>query len=345
MAATLRSRFRHGTLHWLAPDIANDFTLEVLRRNLNSQFADAQPLPRSVATIFAQLDLSSVRPGFAVVVRGLVRRHPVRHQAGRTPRRRAQGAESRRPTGSAGSASPRSGWGMGGAAPFPFWRLNDDGTWRRPTDPVPEVRDDVAQLKRDPRVGAFDLCLAAGDELPAGGVRFGELQRRAGTVPLWRDHLPELSIEVMSQGVRHDFALVSRKRRIAVDPRRGVRTRIPIDARFLLPPGRSEYRFQLVQGGQGGELEYDAVLRSPAFPRTEETECRLELTYEYGADDPYVLRFTPVDASFAPVRAAWRAVSDRPPVDVDVAPGPAVPSGRVVGRTRALAEGQARPSW
>lgn len=324
MAATMRSRFRHGTLHWLAPDIANDFTLEVLRRNLNSQFTDAQPLPRSVAAIFAQPALGPVRPGFAVVV---VDSFAGTRYATKLVAHRDEELEQRVPEthGICWEREPSVRVGVAGAAPFPLWRLDDSGNWRRPTAPVPEVRDDVAQLKRDPRVGAFDLCLAAGDELPAGGVRFGELQRRAGTLPLWRDHLPELSIEVMSEGVRRDFALVSRKRRIAVDPRRGVRSPIAIDTRFLLPPGRSEYRFQLVQGGQGDELEYDAVLRSPAFPRTEETECRLELTYEYGADDPYVLRFTPVDASFPPVRAAWRAVSDRPPVDVTSLPVPPFP--------------------
>ncbi|WP_307494781.1 hypothetical protein [Cellulomonas humilata] len=324
MAATLKSEFRHGTLHWLAPDIANDFTLEVLRRNLNSQFADAQPLPRSVATIFAQLDLSSVSPNFAVVVLDSFAgtRYATKLVAHLDEELRERSPDT---YGICWEREPSVRLGVVKKAPFPLWRLNATGTWRPPTEAVPAVPDDVAQLKRDPLVGAFDLYLAAGDELPAGGVRFGELQRLAGTVPLWRDHLPELSIEVMSQGVRHDFALVSRKQRVAVDPRRGVRTHIPIDARFVLPPGRSEYRFQLVQGGQGGELEYDAVLRSQAFPRTEETECRLELTYEYGADDPYVLRFTPVDASFAPVRAAWRAVSDRPPVDVTSLPIPPFP--------------------
>ncbi len=59
---------RTEALRWLVPDIANDFTLEVLRRNLNAKFADAQPLPRSVAAIFAQVDLDRVTHGFSVVV-------------------------------------------------------------------------------------------------------------------------------------------------------------------------------------------------------------------------------------------------------------------------------------
>ncbi len=155
---------------------------------------------------------------------------------------------------------------------------------------------------------------------------FGYLQFQAGAVPLWRDHLPELSIEVMEKGVRHEFPLVSRKKRITVDPRRGVRTPISIDAQFHLAPGFSEYRFPLVQGSQSGKLEYDAVLRSDEFPRRDDTPCELELTYEYGADDPYVLRFIPVDGSFTPIRAAWRPVSERPPVDLSRLPVPPFPS-------------------
>ena len=325
MAATLRSRFRHGTLHWLAPDIANDFTLEVLRRNLNSQFADAQPLPRSVATIFAQLDLSTVGPDFAVVV---VDSFAGTRYATKLVAQIDEALKERVPEtyGICWEREPSVRLGEGGLAPFPLWRLDDSGTWHRPTDKVSGIREDVAQPKRDQRVGAFDLCLAAGPR----ASRRGCAVRRAAAPGRYRAALAGSSAGAehrgdVTEGVRHDFALVSRKVRVAVDPRRGVRTRIPIDARFFLPPGRSEYRFQLVQGGQGGELEYDAVLRSPAFPRAEETECTLELTYEYGADDPYVLRFTPVDASFPPVRAAWRAVSERPQVDVALLPVPPFP--------------------
>ena len=111
MASTLRSRFAHGALRWLVPDIANDFTLEVLRRNLNAKFADAQPLPRSVATIFAQVDLDRVT--HRVLGRGgrLVRGYPVRDEADRPFRCRAEGAGPGDPRDSHGSANPRCGWG------------------------------------------------------------------------------------------------------------------------------------------------------------------------------------------------------------------------------------------
>ena len=95
------------------------------------------------------------------------------------------------------------------------------------------------------------------------------------------------------------------------------------------------------------------MLRSEEFPLRKEATCELELTYEYGADDPYVLRFTPVDGSFAPVRAAWRPVSERPPVDVTTLPVPPFPAPVPWAELDTLAEGQAgratvsspRTSW
>ena len=314
-----------GALRWLVPDIANDFTLEVLRRNLNAKFADAQPLPRSVATIFAQVDLDRVTHGFSVVVVDSFAgtRYATKLSAHFDAALKELVPETR---GFSWEREPSVRLGAGDPDAFPLWRLDGDGHWHEPTEPTPAGRTDFAELRNAARLGQFDLALNSGSDLPAGGVWFGYLQFQAGAVPLWRDHLPELSIEVMEKGVRHEFPLVSRKKRITVDPRRGVRTPISIDAQFHLAPGFSEYRFPLVQGSQGGKLEYDAVLRSEEFPLRKEATCELELTYEYGADDPYVLRFTPVDGSFAPVRAAWRPVSERPPVDVTTLPVPPFPA-------------------
>ena len=44
----------HGTdsLTYLVPDSADDFSLEIIRKSLNFEFANAEPLPRSVATVF-----------------------------------------------------------------------------------------------------------------------------------------------------------------------------------------------------------------------------------------------------------------------------------------------------
>ena len=65
----LHKQFRNPALIWLFPDVINDFQLQVARRNLNARFAEAEPLPRSVAAVFEQIDHSMLASeGFEVVV-------------------------------------------------------------------------------------------------------------------------------------------------------------------------------------------------------------------------------------------------------------------------------------
>jgi Domain of unknown function (DUF2357) len=55
-AARLSDTFKDDKLIWLVPDALNDFELEIIRRNLNARFPGAEPLPRSVAAVFEQVD-------------------------------------------------------------------------------------------------------------------------------------------------------------------------------------------------------------------------------------------------------------------------------------------------
>ncbi len=66
----LRNVFKSDTLIWLVPDFLNDFELEITRRNLNARFPDAEPLPRSVAAVFEQVDYSKnhLRNSYPIVV-------------------------------------------------------------------------------------------------------------------------------------------------------------------------------------------------------------------------------------------------------------------------------------
>lgn len=139
-----------------------------------------------------------------------------------------------------------------------------------------------------------------------GGMVLHRWQERAGDIPLWRDHLPELSMRIPQDGRYSRFYLV---KDITVAPRRGQAVPIAIKNTFELPVNnRSYYRFPLLQGVEGGELRYEAFLRSPAFPLKEALPVALELTYSYGTDTPYDLVFTPLTATpgFPSVRAEWR---------------------------------------
>lgn len=68
-AARLREVFENDSLVWLVPDSVNDFEIEIVRRNLNSRYAKSEPLPRSVAAVFEQVDYSAIKgKDYAVVV-------------------------------------------------------------------------------------------------------------------------------------------------------------------------------------------------------------------------------------------------------------------------------------
>ena len=158
-------------------------------------------------------------------------------------------------------------------------------------------------------------------------MRFADLQYQAGTVPLWRDHLPELSIEVMDKGVRRELpagvaeASAFRWTRVGECARGS-----PSTHNSTSRPASASTASRWSRAARAGSSSTTRCCARRSSRVARRRTCELELTYEYGADDPYVLRFTPVDGSFAPVRAAWRPVSERPPVDVTTLPVPPFPA-------------------
>jgi cold shock CspA family protein len=142
-----------------------------------------------------------------------------------------------------------------------------------------------------------------------GCQTLNEWQKGVNDIALWRDHLPELSIKVNSdRGYAVNFYLV---KDATVTPQRGRTVDIPVKEIFELPVnGESHYKFPLQQGEGSKELQFVAYLKSSAFPLKESTACKLKMTYTYGADDPYELKFIPLDAActdFKSIRVEWRS--------------------------------------
>ncbi len=145
-------------------------------------------------------------------------------------------------------------------------------------------------------------------------------------IALWRDHLPELAIRILHDGHFENFYLV---KDATVTPQRGRTVDIPVAESFTLPAGRTHYSFPLQQGAGNKELQFVAYLKSPAFPLKEDTVCKLKMTYTYGADDPYKLKFIPLDsakAGFKSIRVEWRSASDGKTTDLENLPIPDFPS-------------------
>ncbi len=321
----LRDFLRNDTLVWLAPDFLNDFELEVIRRNINAFFPNAEPLPRSVAAIFAQADPTKITgEGYAIVVIDAI--------GGKTTATKVvakfdKNLEKLLPTTRGFywercppviiSSTEDEKRGIYG---HEITTVDAQGQWHDATHPAKPPLIDAAKLKRDPRIGNFAFCINLTESPVLGGIRLHVLQQQAGHIPLWRDQIPELSIKVMKDGIPQRFDLVSRG--TTVIPIRGRPVPISIDEEFTLPAGRPFYQFPLYMDDSADDLGYSARLDSPAFPLRKDAACDLNLTFEYGADEPYRLIFTPRDKSFPPIRTAWRRTEE---IIITDAPAPEYP--------------------
>ena len=101
----LSRTFSDPTLLWLVPDFLNDFQLQVARRNINARFAKAEPLPRSVAAVFEQIDHAKIKSdGFQVVVVDQTGRDDLRDQVDCSVRRQTSSSACPRRVASTGNA-------------------------------------------------------------------------------------------------------------------------------------------------------------------------------------------------------------------------------------------------
>jgi len=137
-----------------------------------------------------------------------------------------------------------------------------------------------------------------------------ELERLEKTIdmPLWHDHLPALAIKLMYG----KFDLIKDAR---VTPSFGKKQHIPINGTFTLPKDCKEYHFNLIQDENARKMQYEAVIKNPAFPLKNDVECELLMTYQYGDENPYELIFIPKNtntAGFKEAKVKWSRLEKYP---------------------------------
>lgn len=113
----------------------------------------------------------------------------------------------------------------------------------------------------------------------------------------WKDYLPQLMTRLPVEGIEQDFYFVDNN--TAVKPERGVAVDIPIEHSFTLPSGNDEIRFTIYQG-TGSNRQVFSLLLSLRQPLQQECECKLSLSYTYGDEQPYKLRFKPTSEENKP---------------------------------------------
>lgn len=340
--SALKRRVPSAGIAWLVPDCANDFDLGELRRAVNSHYREAIPVPRSIATIYQELGRDIVNgkvcDGMSVVVIDMV---GTRVFATRLVARAWSDDELlervpqtggffwvRHPIIELGEERGGNFSQLGMIA-----TLDAQRRWVRSRGDASsrEQVDVMKRYARDPRF-ARDRIIILGGSPVVGGLKLAQYQKLAGGIPLWRDILPDLSIGApTSTGEIVKVALVSQKtsdRDIVPIPGYERKIKIDDDERVTLPAGKSSYRFKVFQGTGAGQLRYCAVVSCPQlFPYPQDIRCGLELTYRYGANDPYTLRLKPMEelpglpASFD---VEWKLIS-ADDVDLDSMPTPGFP--------------------
>jgi hypothetical protein len=330
-ASRLRATFKNDTLIWLVPDFLNDFEigLGIIRRNINARFSNAEPLPRSVAAVFEQVDYSRIKgDGFTVVV--------VDYIGGKTcvtkliarldPELKKRLPET---NGFYWERCPsviisQKNTDRKDRQNYDIITVDEKERWHDRIRSEKPQNIDPTILKRDRRFGQFSICVNLNHSPVIGGISLHALQQRAGNIPLWRYQIPELSM------LHQRFCLVGKEP--PAKPIRGLPLSIPVHDKFTLQAGKKYYRFPLYHGENAHEIGYSACLDSPAFPLKTDAVCKLNLSFEYGADEPYKLIFTPLNKSFfSPIRATLMRTEE---VIITDAPSPDYPTPMTWERLR-----------
>lgn len=318
----LRRHFHSGRLIWLAPDGLNEFELELVRRNINSAFSRAEPLPCSVAAVFEHIGYDEIScDGYRIAV---VERINGKAYLTEMVARYDEDLREVLPESSGyiwekgvtelfGNDIPADD--VSGSA-----YLYKEGTWLREYNPYGVAHSSSGDVVMDEHEG-YDRVIWLNTRPVSGGIRIYQLQKKAGDIPLWRNHIPELMTKVLLNGSYQSFYFVGKD--VTVQPIRNKPIRIQVSQKFTLPKGKRTYRLPLLLGTNEEALEYEAKLISRDFPYAEDVECRLNMTYTYGADDPYKLVFEPLDSAYRQIQVIWQKVED---AEIDDASGPAYPT-------------------
>ena len=325
-AERMSQLFETSELIWITPDSLNEFDLEILRRNINSYFPHAEPLPCSIAAVLENIGYDEITgDGYSVAVvetlnsvscvTVLTARFSEELYE-RVPETKGYIWERDIPRIASQGVEPDS-------VGYKIALVNKSGEWHNKINPYGTRHKISSNIVAIDENGEFDRYIGLNSRPVSGGLKLMALQKLACGMPIWRSKIPELMTKVFNEGTGQMEYFYFVGRDTTIEPIRGHAKRIPIDQEFVIPAGKTY--FELFQGtnestGIDGEaIEYAAFLRSPDMPFETDVVCRPFLTYTYGADDPYTLVFYPVDQSFDPIRVEWKSKTDIPAEDV---PGP-----------------------
>lgn len=152
------------------------------------------------------------------------------------------------------------------------------------------------------------ISVTPNDNLSLGGISYFNFQKETPDVILWREHLPPLRLETSGK----KLILVDETTE-GISPKKGEEKEIPVMTKFEMPAGKDFYEFSLYKGERKEKSKYYAYLTNENFPLSKNIVCKLKLTFTYGDEQPYKLKFIPDDknnkASFNYILAKWETES------------------------------------
>lgn len=134
-------------------------------------------------------------------------------------------------------------------------------------------------------------------------------EKLANDIPLWREFLPNLSLEVVSEAEGHfgKLRLIEDKK---VDSVLGKTNVFEVVELLSLPANKESYAFPLIRGGKGiQKTEYTAFIRDEVFPIDTDIVTKLSIEYKYGDENSYRLKLKPVGEEHPPFKeiiAEWK---------------------------------------
>ena len=149
----------------------------------------------------------------------------------------------------------------------------------------------------------FEIIDYSAQNLLEGADFFDSLRART-KVSLWRDCLPDLSIKRL-------FGKFDLVKDSTFEYGGKTEILIPIQKTFTLPAGQKIYRFKLHMSAGNERTFFEAVIEHKNFPLKNDAECRLIMKYNYSEDNPYALKFVPlnkISAGFNEAVVKWERV-------------------------------------
>ena len=152
------------------------------------------------------------------------------------------------------------------------------------------------------------ISVTPNENLSLGAISYFNFQKETPDVILWREHLPPLRLETSGK----KLILVDETTE-GISPKKGEEKEIPVMTKFEMPAGKDFYEFSLYKGERKQKAKYYAYLTNESFPLSKNIVCKLKLTFTYGDEQPYKLKFIPDDknskASFNYILAKWETES------------------------------------